>query len=35
MTGWTLFFVITGVAAVSNQIMKLIFLLDEPRRRRA
>lgn len=35
MTGWTLFFTVAGVGAVSNQIMKLILLLDEPRRRRA
>ena len=32
MTGWTLFFVITGVAAVSAQLMRIIVWLDEPGR---
>lgn len=35
MNGWTVFILIAGVGAVSNQIMKLILWLDEPRRRRA
>ena len=32
MTGWTLFFVIAGVAAVSEQLTRIIVWLDEPRR---
>lgn len=35
MSGWTLFFVIAGVGAVSGEIMKVIMWLDEPRRKRA
>ena len=32
MTGWTLFFVITGVAAVRAQLTRIIVWLDDPRR---
>ena len=32
MTGWTLFFVIAGVAAVSAQRTRIVGWLGEPRR---
>lgn len=34
MNGWTLFFTISGVAAVSAQLTRIIVWLDTPRRRR-
>lgn len=32
MTGWTLFFTVAGVGAVSAQLTRIIVWLDEPRR---
>ena len=32
MNGWTLFFTISGVAAMSAQLTRIIVWLDEPRR---
>lgn len=35
MTGWTLFFILVGVAFLTSQLFRLIDAIDRPKRRRS
>ena len=35
MTGWTLFFILVGVAFLTTQLFRVIDAIEQPRRRRS